>query len=241
MCWFCAKFQQTLGAYRIMQVPLFRFAIIITFLVHPHPGILGGMIKRPQAERPAHAKASLARLYDPMGQLHTHTHTHNSHHRTSRPMGQLHTHTHKQQPPQNPWAHGSAAYTQTLTLTTTEPVGPWVSCTHTHNTAPRTSVGPWVSRTPTHTHNSHHRTSVGPWVSCTHTQPPQNLLGPWVSCTHTHTTATTEPMGPWVSCTHTHTTATTEPSWAHGSAAPPVGPALCFVGAQTLETKNTFV
>ena len=34
MCWFCAKFQQTLGAYRIMQVPLFRFAIIITFLVH---------------------------------------------------------------------------------------------------------------------------------------------------------------------------------------------------------------
>ena len=186
-----------------MQVPLFRFAIIITFLVHPHPGILGGMIKRPQAERPAHAKASLTRLYDPMGQLHTHTHTHNSHHRTSRPMGQLHTftnnshhrtrgpmgqlHTHKllQQPPRNQQAHGSAA--------------------HTHNSHHRTSVGPWVSRTPTHTHttattepawahgsaahtHNHHRTS---WAhgSAAHTltqQPPQN---PWAhgSAAHTHT------------------------------------------------------
>jgi len=34
MCWFFAKIQQTFDAYRIMQVPLFRFAIIITFLVH---------------------------------------------------------------------------------------------------------------------------------------------------------------------------------------------------------------
>ena len=150
----------------------------------------------------------------------THTHTHNSHHRTSRPMGQLHTHTHKQQPPQNPWAHGSAAYTQTLTLTTTEPVGPWVSCTHTHNSHHRTSVGPWVSRTPTHTHNSHHRTSVGPWVSCTHTQPPQNHPGPMGQLhthshnshhrthgpmgqlhTHTHNSHHRTILGPWVSCT----------------------------------------
>ena len=157
-------------------------------------------------------------------------------------MGQLHTHTHKQQPPQNPWAHGSAAYTQTLTLTTTEPVGSWVSCTHTHNSHHRTSVGPWVSRTPTHTHNSHHRTSVGPWVSCTHTQPPQNHPGPMGQLhTHSHNShhRTHGPMGQLH--THTHTTATTEPSWAHGSAAHPNGPALCFVGAQTLETKNTFV
>ena len=136
----------------------------------------------------------------------THTHTHNSHHRTSRPMGQLHTHTHKQQPPQNPWAHGSAAYTQTLTLTTTEPVGPWVSCTHTHNSHHRTSVGPWVSRTPTHTHTT--ATTEPAWAhgSAAHTHNHhRTILGPWVSCTHTHTTATTEPMGPWVSCTHTHT------------------------------------
>jgi hypothetical protein len=130
----------------------------------------------------------------------THTHTHNSHHRTSRPMGQLHTHTHKQQPPQNPWAHGSAAYTQTLTTTTTEPVGPWVSCTHTHNSHHRTSVGPWVSRTPTHTQ-----------------QPPQNQRGP-MGQLHTHTT-TTEPSWAHGSAAHTLTQQPPQNPWAHGSAA----------------------
>jgi hypothetical protein len=65
----------------------------------------------------------------------------------------------------------------------------------------------------------------------------------WAHGSAAHTLTQQPPQNPWAhgSAAHTHTTATTEPSWAHGSAAHPNGPALCFVGAQTLETKNTFV
>ena len=124
-----------------------------------------------------------------------------------------------------PLSHGSMIrlHGSDLPLQHREPVWAHGSAAHPHTHTTATTEPAWAHGSAAHTHN-HHRTS-------------------WAHGSAAHTLTQQPPQNPWAhgSAAHTHTPATTEPSWAHGSAAHPNGPALCFVGAQTLETKNTFV